>query len=337
MSAEAEIHHVYGPKDLKKDPNDLKINPKNLEKDRRDPKKHPKDLKRCTKDSLKTFLDSFDVLLCDGDGVVFNKNRTPVPGVQETLNFLKTRGGKKIIHLSNNSSITLASWRAKLQKLNLQVETQDLVNPLVAIVWYLKKIGFKKKIFAVGTPSFKEELSKHFVLAEPEVTLMEEDEKALLTNQEIDEDVGAVVMDFDFNLTFLKLMKCSLYLSKEDVIFLTGGNDLKVPFGERLLMGPGYFQNIVADYSGKTPRNMGKPNLYLKEFLEEKFGLEDPSRVLLVGDSLSQDMAFAGRSGYGKLLTLTGVTKMEDLRDCSDEELPDYLIGSLGELHELFV
>lgn len=45
----------------------------------------------------------------------------------------------------------------------------------------------------------------------------------------LDEDVGAVVIDFDMNINYIKMMKAVLHLRDPDCLFVTGALDLHVP------------------------------------------------------------------------------------------------------------
>ncbi len=66
----------------------------------------------------------------------------------------------------------------------------------------------------------------------------------------------------------------------------------------------------------------------------------DRERTLMVGDRLDTDIAFGRHGGLATLLVLTGVTKEAEVEGrvsgtipaASDHPLPDYVIGSLGDL-----
>jgi hypothetical protein len=47
--------------------------------------------------------------------------------------------------------------------------------------------------------------------------------------QDLDEEVGAVVIDFDMNINFIKLMKAVSHLKNSDCLFVVGGIDVRVP------------------------------------------------------------------------------------------------------------
>lgn len=57
---------------------------------------------------------------------------------------------------------------------------------------------------------------------------------------DLDEDVGAVVIDFDMNINYIKLMKAVLHLRDPDCFFIVGGLDVQIPVKDNL--------NIIGNY-----------------------------------------------------------------------------------------
>jgi hypothetical protein len=45
----------------------------------------------------------------------------------------------------------------------------------------------------------------------------------------LDSDVGAVVIDFDMNINYIKMMKAVLHLKDPDCLFVVGATDVCVP------------------------------------------------------------------------------------------------------------
>lgn len=48
-----------------------------------------------------------------------------------------------------------------------------------------------------------------------------------------DENIGAVIVDLDVNINFIKLQKALVYLSRPDVLFICGGSDKKIPISSK--------------------------------------------------------------------------------------------------------
>lgn len=112
------------------------------------------------------------------------------------------------------------------------------------------------------------------------------------------------------------------------------------------------FANIVTDFTGVTPKVLAKPGKALKDVLKDSLGLSDPKRVIFIGDSyvllqsnlgkwsdyftfrVDIDLGFAAECGYQKILTLSGLTKPEELTDWKYDESfkPDYVLDTIKDL-----
>lgn len=147
--------------------------------------------------------------------------------------------------------------------------------------------------------------------------------------------VKAIVMDVDFNLSAVKLMKAHLYLKKDPSCLLIGGAaDPLLCFGKHELIGNGPFINVVENSTNVKAKVLGKPGLELTELLKSKFIIEDPSRALFVGDSLCSDVKFGKKSGFQTVAVLTGGAKLADFESCEDEERPEFYIYSLADFKD---
>lgn len=58
------------------------------------------------------------------------------------------------------------------------------------------------------------------------------------------EDIGAVIIDIDLNVNYIKLLKSMVYLQRSDVLFITGGADTKVPMGFNIMLIGAYLFTI---------------------------------------------------------------------------------------------
>ncbi|WP_457638469.1 HAD-IA family hydrolase [Oceanithermus sp.] len=94
----------------------------------------------------------------------------------------------------------------------------------------------------------------------------------------------------------------------------------------------GIIAALEATTGKKVEEVVGKPSPHTVRAALER--LELPAeRAAMVGDRLETDILMARRAGLVGILTLSGVTRPEDL-DWADEK-PDYVIESLAALPEL--
>ncbi|XP_026289110.1 glycerol-3-phosphate phosphatase-like [Frankliniella occidentalis] len=287
-----------------------------------------------TKENVDDFMQQFDTIVSDCDGVLWTPLRG-IPHVKEGLESLRA-AGKKILFVTNNSVIP--PFR-KFERLGFAVQKNEVVYPAIAIGRYLEKIGFKKKAFVLGVEHFKDELRSRGVAVVPDKRtsdLMEEDLGAMLRAIHEDTDIGAVIVDLDVNLTFMDLVKATNHLKRPDCMFLVGATDSFVTFDEgKILLGPGHFIRTLEECSGRKAELIGKPGpMMVSEYLQEIHNL-NMDRTIFMGDSLVQDMGVANACGMKKLLVLSGMTQLKDLETCDPELLPDYYIDSIGDLPAL--
>lgn len=101
------------------------------------------------------------------------------------------------------------------------------------------------------------------------------------------------------------------------------------------IIGPGAFINVVEQISKRKPIVLGKPGQVFSDFLKERCGdVNDPKRVLFIGDTLGTDVKFGKISGYQTLVVLTGLTTRDDLvEELPEDETPDYYIDSIADLY----
>lgn len=298
----------------------------------------PKNLNDCSPAELRQFFDSFDQVLCDIDGVVVILTQ-PIHGVQEAIENLRTLG-KSVKFVTNNCSATQDKWVYIFGKHKIPTHRDDFITPIVAIIQYLKSINFDKKIYLAGLPDMRQEMEEAgFVIDNPiisdRVELTIDGFTNYMKTMVDNPDIGAVIFEFDVNLSYMDLNRMKIYLQRPDCLFITGGNDRDLIVGPKLyLLGSYYFQQILTQCTKREPICIGKPHSKFNDFIHDKYKF-DTSRTLLIGDSIEQDMEFATKCGYKKLLVLTGNAKLADLEACDPLRSPDYFINSISDLNDL--
>jgi len=83
---------------------------------------------------------------------------------------------------------------------------------------------------------------------------------------------------------------------------------------------------------------IGKPSRFMFECISSQFGGAEPARCLMIGDRLETDMLFGSNCGFDTVLTLTGVSQLEEVRQYRDGEpaanrslVPDYVVDSIAD------
>lgn len=282
------------------------------------------------------FLDSFDMVQTDCDGVLWLL-RDPFEGADMTIRELR-KAGKKIAFVSNNSVRTMDDYKAKLDKLtDFTVAEEDIVHPAKVVIAYLKERGFDSLCYVIGSKHFKKCLrdAGFQVLDGPDEPM---NESVAEIGQVIadKQSVKAVIVDFDYNCNNIKLLRAQLYLQQGDCWFIAGAMDKVLPLGPKMrLLGPGYYVDVLQDITDMKPIVLGKPGLAMSKVLKRMFAVEDPRRVLFVGDQPELDVKFGRISNYQTLLVGTGGVKEGDLEKFAGDTVPDYYIGAFADLAQI--
>lgn len=296
-----------------------------------------------SKEEKRAFLDSFDMVMSDCDGVVWNFTG-PIPEVDHALQLLKSNG-KKLAFISNNGMRTMEEYRQKFQSLGIEAREHDVVHPALTTVKYLKSVNMTDAVYCMGTEVFKDYLRcAGFTVLDGPVERIP-DERAANTVRVFsgyftdNTKVGAVVMDIDVNICLAQLMKAKCYLQQNpSCVLIAGATDYIIPLGSSMdVIGPGYFIDILEKSSGRKALILGKPGQALSDFILEQFHVTNPKRTLFIGDMLPQDMGFATRCGFQKVLMLSGGTTKDMLASHSKlEELPHFYADSFADFIQLY-
>lgn len=291
-----------------------------------------RDISSFNKEEMDSFLASFDTVLSDCDGVLWTDN-TPFAGSLQVINRLKELG-KKVFLISNNSTSTMNQYMNKINKFDLHVTEDEVIFPALVAVSYLREQNLKKKAYILASSALIEMFESNDILCSNDVgpdhavKTLEEFKTEVL---KLDEEVGAVVIDFDTNINYIKMMKAVLHLRDPECLFVAGGIDVFVPVAEDVsIIGPGCFISVIELLSGRKAVVAGKPSLLIKDFISKRHPL-NPERTLIIGDAISTDMQLGTNCGFQKLLVLSGISKLEDMEEDSTN-LPHYYAKTLGDL-----
>ncbi|XP_076294624.1 uncharacterized protein LOC143215902 [Lasioglossum baleicum] len=292
----------------------------------------PNNLSEMTSDQLRTFLNSFDVVLSDCDGVLWIINER-IPGAVETLKRLQDLG-KRIFLVSNNSLLSFDRYKQKVRPGGLELKQEQLIITSKVIAWYLNKIDFRDEVFVIGSKAFRQVLADHGIKMTPESRPVPNEDDVQETVEAVFdiESTKAVVADFSLNAGWAKFAYAVTCLGNKDVLYLTGTMDEWLICGQdKRVIGSGPIIDMMSRQSGRTPIECAKPSSVLKDCVRELCQIKDPKRCLFIGDSTSTDMPFATECGFQKLFVESGLDKIGDAMK-NPQTRPDYYLSSLGAL-----
>ncbi|XP_043587851.1 4-nitrophenylphosphatase-like [Bombus pyrosoma] len=292
-------------------------------------------LENASVEQTREFLDSFDIILSDCDGVLWYLDK-PIPGSAHTLRKLRDLG-KKLYLISNNSTITIDEYRKRLDLYGLDIKAKEIINTAKTISWYLKKIKFTGEAFVIATTQFRQVLiDDGFKLVPQEKTqILEHKRYEGLKSIEDDPAIKAVIVDFCFLCDWTRLALAISCLDRKDVYYICGCREEWLVYrGNKRILGSGPLIDLISRQSGRTPLEFAKPSENLKDYVFDIWNVKDPGRCLMIGDSINTDMKFGAMCGFKKLFVNTGADKIDEAA-LSNECCPDFYIPSLALLSPL--
>ncbi|KAF9391606.1 hypothetical protein CPB97_006110 [Podila verticillata] len=288
-----------------------------------------------TVEDYKTFIDQFDTFLLDCDGVLWHGSQV-LEGILDTVDFLR-KNGKRLVFVTNNSTLSRANYVKKFKRLGIQATEKDIFSSAFATAVYLRNIlnfPADKRAYVIGESGIVDELAAVGI----ETTGASADNGIVMThagfgNIEQDPSVGAVVCGFDLNLNYTKLAKAFTYLNNKEqgVHFILTNDDTTFPSPNGIFPGTGSLCAPLITSLKRNPLVMGKPNKPMLDCFFSNYHT-DPSRTCMVGDRLDTDIDFGAQGGIATLMVLTGVSTEHEAMDPAQPIKPTYIIQSFGEL-----
>jgi len=251
-------------------------------------------------------LDAKRCIVFDMDGTVYLGD-DPIPG---TVDFIRRNlGRREIFFLTNNTSKNLSEYASKLARFGIDVGLERILSPLLPLVAHLKAEGLSR-IYPVGNTGFCAYLRERM----PEIVFT------------AGPDCQAVVLAYDTELSYKKLMESCLLLQRHEVRFLSTHPDLVCPSPRGPLPDVGSFVKLYEAATGRLPeRVFGKPDPAVLGSLLARFSRAE---MAMVGDRLSTDRLLAENAGIDFILVLSGEARREDLAGLARQ--PALVVPDLG-------
>ncbi|EDW57388.2 chronophin isoform X1 [Drosophila virilis] len=299
-------------------------------------KSQPQHILKLSAEQRRRFVDSFDRVYSDIDGVIYTL-KVNVPNADQAYAALE-RAGKQLTFVTNNSARNVDDTVKRFAMANMQVKPEQIWHPAQTMVYYLQSIKFEGLIYIIASPEFKRVLREAgYQLIDGPNQFIDDTYEDLARNIFDKQPVRAVVIDVDFNLTAPKMLRAHLYLRHPECLLLSGATDRLLPVAKGVnIIGPGAFASVLIEASGKQPTVLGKPGRALGDMLIQQHNVTMPSRVLMIGDMLAQDVRFGRMCGFQTLLVLTGGCTLDQLQaETCPEHLPDYYADSVADFIQL--
>ena len=241
--------------------------------------------------------------LVDLDGVVY-VGEEPVVGALEGIAELRERD-VPLRFVTNNSSSTRSEIRARLERLGIEADEDEIVSAAWATGQYLDEAGYDT-VFVVGTDSLRAVLRAAGLAVDGE-------------------DPAAVVVGHDETTTYEELTEATRLVDEHDLPVVAVNADAAVPTAEGIVPGVGAITGVIETATGVEATVVGKPEPRLFEYAVSSLGTDD---VAMVGDTPSADIRGAKRAGIGSILVAAHATQQPG------DPTPDAVIRDLRGLFD---
>lgn len=283
---------------------------------------------------INEWLDSFDTILTDCDGVLWLHNEA-IAGSASVIEALRSRG-KRIYLVTNNSARTRAQFASKAVQLQFgaHIDADAVVTTAHVAACYVRDhLAADQLAYVIGSSGVRDELDAAGVRycgfgADTDGV------QQLVGGEFVrDPRVGAVLVAFDENFSFAKVAKAATYLSDPACLFVATSIDARSPIRCAVIPGTGALLRSVEEAAGRKALVVGKPNpLMLDAFLRDRPDIR-PERTLMIGDRCNTDVALGSRCGFRTLLVGSGVHGLDDVRTATDaDQVPDWYLPGLADL-----
>ena len=254
-------------------------------------------------------MKNYQLYLLDMDGTIYLGNNL-FPETLPFLSFVKSSGAE-FMFLTNNSSRSADKYVKRLQSMGPPGgTTREMLTSTYATVLYLRENYDGKKLYALGTESFKEELRQG----------------GINIVDEIEDGIEALVMGFDTELTFKKLEDASRLLPT-GIDYIATHPDFVCPTEYGSVPDCGAVTEMLYMSTGRRPVVIGKPQPTMIELALKERGLKKEDAIF-IGDRLYTDIASGCNAGIDTAFVLSGEGTMEDLEKSPAK--PTYVLENIG-------
>ena len=246
-------------------------------------------------------LDGIEGIILDLDGVVY-RGMEPVAGAVDFL--AAQRGaGRPMMAVTNNAQADAHAFAAKLRGMGIEFPASEILTAGEATARWLAKAGLLSA-YVIGSAALRRALAAHGVVEcdDPEV----------------------VVVGMTPDATMAEMLTAVRHLGQGARLIATNP-DAQIPVENGQVSAEcGALVAFLETASGRTAEVIGKPNRWIFDLALAQMGLS-PQAVLMVGDTVSTDIAGAINAGLRSALVATGNAEADGI-------VPTVRIEHLGAL-----
>ncbi len=250
------------------------------------------------------------IYLIDLDGTLYRGNE-PIEYAAEFIDYLNNNNRKYLL-ITNCPLNSPEEIVMKLKTMGICTTKDKILTSALACRDYLLDHYSGKKVFIIGSPSFKELLRKSGIQ---------------LTNEYSD----VVVIGYDTQSTYAQIKQACINILN-GAEFISTNMDNVIPFGKTFIPHTGAITSAVQYAVNREPIVIGKP---YKQMFNSAMKILDCDRhdCVVIGDRLDIDIQFSYNNNIYGYLVFTGVTKCSDITNSIIK--PDKCFNNLRSIIEM--
>ena len=250
------------------------------------------------------------LFLLDMDGTIY-LSETLFDGTLDFLRHVKQSGGRYVF-LTNNSSRGTDAYVQKLARLGIAASPEEFFTSADAAILYLRKTHQNAVYYVCGTESLKKQLRA----------------AGLAVADRLQDDITAVLLGYDTELTYEKLETCCILLGR-GLDYIATHPDMVCPTWYGSAPDCGSVIEMLFTATGRKPKIIGKPQPEMALAAMEKFGCTK-EETCLIGDRLYTDIACGVNAGIDTVFVLSGEGVMQDIEKYG--VTPSYIFPNIREV-----
>jgi len=259
-------------------------------------------------------LNGVQAFIIDMDGVLWHGDQ-PLPGFQELFAILRERQLKFVL-ATNNSGATPEGYVAKLARMGVTINRDDVLTSALATAQYLSErtVPAETKVFAISEGGVQAALQ----------------EKGFIIRDLYEIDADYVVCGMDKGISWDKLATATLNL-RNGAKFIGTNGDTSLPTERGITHGNGAILAAIQTGSGVAPVTIGKPEPIMYQQCMERLGV-DPAHTVAIGDRLETDILGAIKADIRSIMVLTGISDEAEVQ--REGYGPTWIVPGLPEVIE---
>lgn len=245
--------------------------------------------------------------IIDMDGT-FYLGDSLIPGADDCVRRI-VESGRDYFFFSNNSSHSIETVRARLEKIGFPVPREKVMLSSYVAALTVKRDYPGKRVYLLGNRNLYD------VFREMDVPLSQD-------------DADIVMLGFDTDLTYARIRNAARLIAN-GAVYMATHPDINCPTPDGFIPDTGSMIEMFAASTGRYPLVMGKPMTPTVDYLTDTLSCTR-DELAFVGDRLETDVRTGTDHGVPSVLVLSGVTDEKMARESPIR--PDLIVPSLREM-----